>query len=75
MEGLIDFLNKLEKNKIFFHLSKIRSESLLVEVTIPGQRWEIEFLDNGAVEIEKFISDGQIFDKNELKVLFENFSD
>ena len=75
MEKLLVFLNKLEKNKIFFNLTKIRDGSLLVEVTVPGQKWEIEFMEDGEIEIEKFLSDGQIFDKSELEVLFKNYSD
>lgn len=47
----------------------------MVEVTVPGQRWEIEFMDNGSVEIEKFISDGAYHDDKELDALFRDFSD
>ena len=75
MQILIEFLNKLERNKIFYKLSKMRRESLLIEVSVPGQKWEIEFMEDGGIEIEKFLSDGQIFDKNELEVLFNNYSD
>lgn len=69
------FLNKLEENKIFYKLNKIRSEALMVEVVVPGQRWEIEFLDDGTVEIEKFISDKDMYNARELEVLFKEFSD
>lgn len=74
MGDLIEFLEKLEENKIFYKLSKIR-ESILVEIAAPGERWEIEFMKDGTVEIEKFISTGQIFDGKEISVLFEKFSD
>ena len=47
----------------------------MVEVAVPGQRWEIEFMDDGTVEIEKFISDGTFHDHNELDALFRDFSD
>lgn len=69
------FLNKLEENKIFYKLDKVRSEALMVEVVVPGQRWEIEFLDDGTVEIEKFISDKDMYDARELEILFKEFSD
>lgn len=42
---------------------------------MPGQRWEIEYMSNGTVEIEKFISDGTLFNKNEIEALFYDFSD
>lgn len=69
------FLNKLKDSNIFYRLSKIRSEAIMVEVAVPGQRWEIEFMDDGAIEIEKFISDGEMYDAAELEVLFKGFSD
>jgi hypothetical protein len=71
---LINFLNKLENKKIYYKLSKIR-DSILVEVSVPGERWEIEFFVDGNIEIEKFLSNGTIYNKNELKTLFRNFSD
>ncbi|MEJ8545978.1 hypothetical protein [Brevibacillus borstelensis] len=72
---LNDFLNKLQENHIFYRLSKVRKESIMVEVAVPGQRWEIEFMEDGTVEIEKFRSDGQYYDGKELEVLFRDFSD
>ena len=75
MIELNSFLNKLEEKKIYYRLNKVRSESIMVEVVVPGQRWEIEFMDDGDIEIEKFISDGSCYDKEELEILFKDFSD
>ncbi|AMA72806.1 MULTISPECIES: hypothetical protein [Aneurinibacillus] len=75
LKELIRFLNKLEENHIFYKLGKVRNEAIMVEVAVPGQRWEIEFMEDGTVEVEKFISNGEIYDSKELKFLFENFSD
>ncbi|WP_235822092.1 hypothetical protein [Gottfriedia luciferensis] len=46
----------------------------MVEVTVPGQRWEIEIMNDGTIEIEKFISDGDFYDAIELEVLIKEFS-
>jgi hypothetical protein len=64
----------LEERKIYYRLNKIR-DSILVEVTVPGQKWEVEFMADGTIEIEKFISDGKIENESELEVLFRDFSD
>lgn len=73
---LHDFLNELEERKIYYKLNKVRSEAILVEVAVPGQRWEVEFIDDGSIEIEKFMSDGDaLYDEKELEHLFENFSE
>ena len=47
----------------------------MVEVAVPGQRWEVEFMDDGTIEIEKFFSEGTIHGSEELQVLIDNFSD
>lgn len=75
LKEFISFLNKLERNSIFFKLNKVRNEAIMVEVAVPGQRWEIEFLEDGTVDIEKFISDKDMYDVNELETLFKEFSD
>jgi hypothetical protein len=52
----------------------------MVEVAVPGERWEIEFNTYGEenycnVEIEKFRSDGTMFGEDELDVLYRFFLD
>jgi hypothetical protein len=47
----------------------------MIEVTVPGQRWEIEYMEDGIIEIEKFISDGSIYGSEALNVLLSQFSD
>lgn len=74
MESLIHFLDELEERKIYYRLNKIR-DSILVEIAVPGERWEVEFFANGEIEVEKFLSNGEILGKSELKTLSEKFSD
>lgn len=77
MDNLVrvnNFLNELEDKNIYYRLNKIRKESIMVEVVLPGQRWEVEFMEDGTVEIEKFISDGTIFGADQLKMLIDDFS-
>lgn len=72
MKELILFLAKLEENKIYYRLNKVR-ESIMVEIVVPGERWEVEFFEDGNVDIEKFISSGEIYKKDEITTLFEKF--
>jgi len=74
MKKLLGFIEELENRKINFNLSKIR-DSILVEVVVPGQRWEVEFFADNHVEIEKFISSGVIYNQEEIEILFRDFSD
>ena len=40
---------------IFYMLNKFKNEAIMVEVAVPGQRWEIEFLEDGIVDMEKLL--------------------
>lgn len=41
----------------------------MVIVATPGSRWEVEFMDEGTVEVERFRSDGTIWDERVLDEL------
>jgi len=80
INSFIQLLEKLEDRKIHYKLCKIRNDAIMIEVSVPGQRWEIEYNTygesvGGVIEIEKFISDGVIYDRSELDNLFRDFSD
>lgn len=72
MKKLISFLEKLDENKIYYELNKVR-DAIMVEIAVPGERWEVEFFADGNVEVEKFVSQGEIFDEEELDKLFSDF--
>ena len=74
MKKFIDFLNELENRSIYYKLGKSNDEYIMVEITVPGQRWEVEFSADD-VRIEKFISDGTLYDETEIDILFRDFSD
>ena len=73
MNKLFEFLNELEKRIIYYRLDRHR-DSIMVDITVPGQKWEIEFMEDGSIEIEKFISSG-MYDESEIEVLFRDFSE
>lgn len=73
MEQLLSFLDHLETNRIYYRLNKVR-DAILVEVAVPGERWEIEFFEDSHIEIERFISEGTIMDERALEDFFERYS-
>ena len=74
MDKLLQLLGDLEKAKIHYRLNKV-NESILIEVAVPGERWEIECFEDGSMQVEKFRSDGKIFDEAEIDNLFKYFAD
>ena len=74
MNNLYGFLIKLEEHNIFYSLNRIR-ESILVNIVVPGERWEVEFFEDGHIEIERFVTTRELLDERALDLLFERFSD
>jgi len=69
--SLPSFLNSLRDGKIFCRLSQHRDDAIMVEVIVPGERWEVEFLEYGSVEAEVFRSNGDIRDERSLDELLK----
>jgi hypothetical protein len=58
--SLHDFIRELDKTKTHYRLSSAREGGVMVEVAVPGERWEIEFFDDREPDIEVFRSDGGV---------------
>ena len=72
---LTDYLDRLDAADIHYTLTSVREGSVLVGVTLDGERWEIEFRSDGDVEIEIFRSDGEVHDESMLDELFRRAAD
>lgn len=72
---LLDFLRRLREAKIAFDLRQSRDDALMVKINVPGERWEVEFLESGEIEVERFQSGGEIQDETILDALVSRFSD
>ena len=66
---LLTFLTILEREKISYALHHNRDNAIMIAAAVPGEHWEIEFLDDGSIEVERFISDGEILGDNALDEL------
>jgi hypothetical protein len=58
------FLDRLEKARIHYSLAYSRQDAVMVQIAVPGERWEVEFM-----------GDGTIVDGAALDELFALFSD
>lgn len=75
LENILAFVKRLEQSKIHYDLASNQEDAITIEVTVPGERWEIDFYCNGVVDVEIFRSDGKIRDQNATDELFSRFSD
>ena len=74
-ERLLDFLEDLYAERIHYSLACCRPEAVMVQVDVPGERWEVEFMDDGSVEVERFVSQGDILDESAFDDLFSRFGE
>ena len=72
---IFELLHRLDAASIHYELGRFRDDAIAILVTVPGERWEIEFMKNGAIEVERFRSTGEILDEESLTDLFARFSD
>ena len=73
-QHLMEILAKLEEKNIYYKLDMVSTEHdrILIEIAIPGERWEIEIDHESNVFIEKFFSDGTIYPMDELDKMLDS---
>ena len=74
-DKLTTFLKHLDEANIHHTLASHRDDAIMVLVTVPGERWEIEFLGDGSVEVERFLSSGDICGEEVLHELLTKHAD
>lgn len=72
---LMAFLERLDDAKIPYTMRHSRDDAIMVVAFAPGEYWEIEFIQDGDIDIERYRSDGKIHDESVLDQLFELWSD
>lgn len=48
------FLVRLEDARISYQLASVREGAVMVQIAVPGERWEIEFFSDRPIEVEIF---------------------
>lgn len=67
---VLGFLGRLDEHQLPYALAHVRPDAIMVQFALPGERWEVEFLADGSVEVERFRSDGTIGDANAIGELW-----
>lgn len=75
LTDLLHFLQRLREAHIYYRLSTPTESAVMVEVAVPGERWEIEFHGDGEITSEVFISEKDIRGAEAFEDLFRRFSD
>jgi hypothetical protein len=75
LSSLLNFTSRLEENQIFYELHKYSHRKIMVTITVPGERWEVEFGEGGDMAVEKFVSSGGVGSHERLPELFARFTE
>lgn len=71
LSELTDLLDRLDAAEIQYTLASVSEGSIVVGIDVSGEHWNVEFMDDGDIEVEIFKSDGQVFDHSIIEDLFE----
>ena len=71
LSELTNLLDRLDEAEIQYTLASVSEGAIVVGVDVPGEHWNVEFLDDGDIEVEIFKGDGQVFDYGIIEDLFE----
>ena len=70
-----EFIRELDASRTHYVLTSVREGAVMVHVTLPGERWEIEFFDDREIEVKVCLSDGSMFGPEKLAELREKAKD
>ncbi len=65
----------LDTATIHYTVAHYRADAVSIQATVPGERWEIDVLDDGTVDFERFVGDGAILELDALKKSIARFAD
>ena len=72
---LFEIIEQLEAAKISYTVSKYRHDAVSILAHLPGERWEIDVMEDGEVDFERFVSNGEILERTVLDEYIQRFAD
>jgi hypothetical protein len=75
LKKLLALSDKLKAANIHHDVTRYREDGVSIIASVPGERWEIDVLDDGEVIVEVYKSQGGCRGEEALKDLFERHSD
>lgn len=72
---LMALVRELEAAQISFRVTHHRYDGITIEATVPGERWEIDVLEDGDVDFERFVSTGGVQSEDVLAEFIARFAE
>jgi hypothetical protein len=71
----MEIIRTLEAAGIHYTVTKYRYDGVSIRATVPGERWEIDVLEDGDVDFERFVSTGEVTGEAEMKESIARFAE
>jgi hypothetical protein len=75
LKKLLALSDQLKAANIHHEVTRYREDGVSIIATVPGERWEIDVLDDGEIVVEVYKSQGGCRGEEALKDLFDRYSD
>ncbi len=62
----MEIIRALKEAQIHYRVDQNRYDGISIEATVPGERWEIDVLEDGEVDFERFVSNGSVHGEEEM---------
>lgn len=63
---LYELLSHLDERRLFYTLGRHRPDTILISITVPGDRIEIDVFDDGHMEMSRFSGDESVIDDRQM---------
>ncbi|NIF40982.1 hypothetical protein F3J14_08805 [Burkholderia sp. Tr-862] len=63
---LYELLSNLDERRLFYTLGRHRPDTILISITVPGERIEIDVFDDGHMEMSRFSGDESVIDDQQV---------
>lgn len=70
-EKLMEFLERLQDAEMEYELKHSRDDAVSVWVDAVTEKWEVDFVTDGSIDVEVFTSDGSVLDEDSFDELFD----
>ena len=75
LKKLLALSDQLKAANIHHEVTRYREDGVSIIAIVPGERWEIDVLDDGEIVVEVYKSQGGCRGEDSLKELFERHLD
>jgi hypothetical protein len=72
---LMSIIRALVEAQIHYVVAHYRYDAVSIQATVPGERWEIDVLEDGEVDFERLVRAGGVTSETEMNQFIARFAE